>query len=230
MSYYDELLLASNDAQRVGWRDPLEQIFRFEIAYRVLGPGSVVDVGCGLGALAGYLRERGFEGTYLGIDLRKTFVDEAAATWDEDFGVADLRTFASKFDNLVAVGAGVGDSAVTPLEELRRCAQRCSADGVYLVSIQNHLWDPALESSALEEPLLRPLRTEALFVDREDARPPDLENVFDFVCSRTSSSPGERARLARNAGLPERARRICADNPDDPLCQLTLEAMQLSSE
>jgi SAM-dependent methyltransferase len=63
------------------------------------------DVGCGIGALAFYLRERGFRGPIVGIDhdRRKIEVARNAAGTEENlsFGVADARTATVPRGNVV---------------------------------------------------------------------------------------------------------------------------------
>ena len=55
------------------------QTRRFDVLCKVVEPGtSVMDVGCGLGDLLGFLRrERGFMGQYLGLDFVPEFIEHA---------------------------------------------------------------------------------------------------------------------------------------------------------
>jgi cyclopropane fatty-acyl-phospholipid synthase-like methyltransferase len=65
--------------QAVQWSSRETQERRFEVLCDVLAPGdSVIDLGCGLGDLLGYLRQRkGFQGRYLGLDFVPEFVTHA---------------------------------------------------------------------------------------------------------------------------------------------------------
>lgn len=77
---YRRLLQEQRDPSRqVGWSDRLQQLVAFEALAGVgdLKRGSVLDVGCGLGDLYGYLRARGFTGQYTGVDLVPELVQAA---------------------------------------------------------------------------------------------------------------------------------------------------------
>jgi len=52
--YYADLDHERDPARRVGWRHRTEQAYRFEVALDAIrgSAGTVLDVGCGLGALA----------------------------------------------------------------------------------------------------------------------------------------------------------------------------------
>jgi len=70
--HYAPLALKHGDSFRaVDWGSEVGQNMRFEVLlgcvdFRHL---RILDVGCGVGHLAAYLKKRGFEGSYLGIDL-----------------------------------------------------------------------------------------------------------------------------------------------------------------
>lgn len=68
-------------ARGVDWNSEASQQLRFEQLMRVLdqktGPFSVNDFGCGYGALAAYLQERGFAFHYRGFDLSATMIEFA---------------------------------------------------------------------------------------------------------------------------------------------------------
>lgn len=78
--YYAALAHSDCAARRVGWRHTSDQHLRFAVCAEVddlNGVKSVLDVGCGLGDLAPFLRHRGFEGDYLGVDLLEEMVEGA---------------------------------------------------------------------------------------------------------------------------------------------------------
>jgi SAM-dependent methyltransferase len=84
--YYEERLRAHGATARgVDWASEDSQRLRFEQLLRLLpgggGPFTVVDYGCGYGALAGYLRERGFAFSYRGFDISPAMVAEAGRLW-----------------------------------------------------------------------------------------------------------------------------------------------------
>ena len=79
--YHAELASHPDPARRVGWRGAADQALRFEVIAAALPLercASVLDVGCGLGDLAPFLRRRGWRGRYLGVDLLDEMVD-----WNE---------------------------------------------------------------------------------------------------------------------------------------------------
>ena len=56
---------------KVGWRSRQNQELRFQALARIgdLDGQSILDLGCGLGCLYGYLKGRGWQGTYTGFDI-----------------------------------------------------------------------------------------------------------------------------------------------------------------
>jgi SAM-dependent methyltransferase len=80
--------------QALGWGLCPRQEVRFSVLWEELRhhpAASVVDVGCGFGDLAGYLRARGWRGHYRGIDLVPESVEIARARHPgADIRVLDL--------------------------------------------------------------------------------------------------------------------------------------------
>jgi SAM-dependent methyltransferase len=71
---------SSSAHARVLWDDPQKQHYRFcELLEFVdfAGDASILDVGCGNGELYAYLIERGFCGSYLGVDINTALLGEA---------------------------------------------------------------------------------------------------------------------------------------------------------
>ena len=112
-AHYDELYRRYGAShQAVQWSSRETQERRFEVLCDVIEPAdSVIDVGCGLGDLLGYLRQRkGFTGRYLGLDFVPGFVEHedppAAVGKREVFGnheePADPRRGARHRPRLVA--------------------------------------------------------------------------------------------------------------------------------
>ncbi len=65
----------------VDWRDEVSQTIRFDQLLRVIAEpsASVVDLGCGYGALLTHLRRRGFTGGYRGVDIAPAMIAAAVA-------------------------------------------------------------------------------------------------------------------------------------------------------
>jgi SAM-dependent methyltransferase len=64
---------------RVGWRSRQNQELRFQALMGIgdLQGKSILDLGCGLGCLYGFLKGRGWEGEYTGIDILDIMVKDA---------------------------------------------------------------------------------------------------------------------------------------------------------
>jgi len=81
--------LASHGATPPGvdWNSAEGQQLRFEQLCRLFegtSIGRVIDYGCGYGALAAYLRDRGYAFEYWGYDVCQPMVDAAAALFPDD--------------------------------------------------------------------------------------------------------------------------------------------------
>ena len=65
------------DPRTLGWHKGRQRV-RFAAALEAVGTqfDSLLDVGCGFGDLFGYLRERGWQGNYLGLDICPELLDE----------------------------------------------------------------------------------------------------------------------------------------------------------
>lgn len=90
VEYYEGKLEAFGATARgVDWKDEASQRKRFEQLLRVLGltdrtvPFSLLDFGCGYGALLPFLRERGPGVDYTGYDPSPRMLDQARAAHPE---------------------------------------------------------------------------------------------------------------------------------------------------
>jgi cyclopropane fatty-acyl-phospholipid synthase-like methyltransferase len=111
-SYYAARYHAHGDSARgMDWKDEASQRLRFEVLARQLdlaGSPSLLDVGCGNGELLAFLRERGADVRYRGIDVcpemveacRRRFGPEAA----EVASTAELARRSWTADYVVASG------------------------------------------------------------------------------------------------------------------------------
>ena len=87
--YYDGKFAAHGPSARgVDWNSPESQILRFEQLASLFADDrarfSVNDLGCGYGALATFLRERGYAATYAGYDLSPVMVEHARMSFRDD--------------------------------------------------------------------------------------------------------------------------------------------------
>jgi SAM-dependent methyltransferase len=89
-AYYDARISTYGPTPAgVDWNSEESQMVRFEQLARLWErepEAAVLDYGCGYGALALYLRQRGHTGSYLGFDLSNAMVTEARrclAPWSD---------------------------------------------------------------------------------------------------------------------------------------------------
>jgi len=70
----------------VDWKDEASQNTRFDQLLQLVGDParSLVDFGCGVGALLGHMRGRGFTGHYHGIDIAPEMIAAASSRWGGD--------------------------------------------------------------------------------------------------------------------------------------------------
>ena len=83
--YHSQLTGQSAPEKRVGWQTPGSQRVRFE-ALCAVGPlngAKVLDIGCGLGAFWGYLKENKIRADYTGVDLFPNVIREARKIYPE---------------------------------------------------------------------------------------------------------------------------------------------------
>jgi len=134
--YRKSLETHTNEARIVDWGSPESQRARFDVLVQV-GPlegASALDVGCGLGALAGYLRERGLNVDYTGLDLSEamtaeavrrrpfaTFVTGEVLTWRPEARF-DYVLSSGIFNRTLEDNAGYIRETLRRMVELARCA------------------------------------------------------------------------------------------------------------
>jgi SAM-dependent methyltransferase len=102
-------------ARGADWNSEWSQELRFDQLLRLAGgeePFSLIDYGCGYGALAGYVRGLGLPCEYRGFDLSHAMVEHARAahpwatfvTREEELGPADLCVASGVFNVRLDVG------------------------------------------------------------------------------------------------------------------------------
>jgi len=141
--YYDDHAAHPDAARRVGWRNALGQTYRFQLVGELLdalggearldaaaGQQRLLDVGCGLGDLFGFLRRTSRRVDYRGIDVRQDFVEAARRRHpDARFSCVDyLDGPLERAEFVVAIGALVGgESEDDRLARLRQMVEVCAA-------------------------------------------------------------------------------------------------------
>jgi len=109
-NYFEERLTAHGATARgVDWNSEAAQELRFSQLSKVINttqPLSLLDYGCGYGALAGYLRRSGFPlRHYVGFDVLESMVSKAREVYRAELTGDDqtLYTFTSDFNQLTPV-------------------------------------------------------------------------------------------------------------------------------
>jgi SAM-dependent methyltransferase len=109
-AYFGERLARyGHDPRGVDWQSGEAQRARFDavLAIGSLDGATLLDAGCGLGDLYGYLRARGVTIRYAGCDLSSAHVTAARQAYPGTrFVVADVREVlaAERFDYVIACG------------------------------------------------------------------------------------------------------------------------------
>ena len=141
-AHYSELYRRFGPShQAVQWSSRETQERRFDILCDLIAPGdSVLDLGCGLGDLLGYLRrEKGFGGRYLGLDVVPDFVKHGSLAYAADAGASFAELDVTReplpggYDVVVASGIFNNRSAdnweflTATVEKMHACARRAVA-------------------------------------------------------------------------------------------------------
>jgi len=155
---YRRLTLSPLDAQRVGYASPLQQLTFLEVLAEIgdLSGRSVLDVGCGWGALYGYLGGEDFAGVYTGVELLPHLVEEARDRYPEaDFRQGDfLNMNLPRYDYVIA--SGLFDFAAPGMVQrlratLGRMFNRCLLGMAWNKFLQAACTRPEHYGEALEE-------------------------------------------------------------------------------
>ena len=124
VQYYEGKLESFGATARgVDWKDEASQTKRFEQFLRLLdipdraGRGSLIDFGCGYGALLPFLRACGLDVQYTGYDPSPRMLDQARAAHQEATFTSDWSSV-PRADYIVASGV-FNVRLETPLDEWR---------------------------------------------------------------------------------------------------------------
>jgi SAM-dependent methyltransferase len=220
---HDAQAMARRIAERFRWpwhRDYARAKLRWDPAYAAVADllandtRDVLDIGCGLGLLGFYLRERGFRGGYRGVDFDPSKIAEArriaqAADLGLDFDDGDATALPEFCGHVVLLDVLHYLRAIDQQALLRDAAARVANGGVLIVRnvlrapgwrlrvtmLQERLihafrWmrSPALHYPVREE-IERPLRAAGLCVDVSPLWGNTPFNSFLVVARRTPPPP-----------------------------------------
>jgi SAM-dependent methyltransferase len=106
--YYDaKLEQHGTSARGVDWSSEQSQELRFRQLVRLLdedASASLLDFGCGYGALVRHLRRSGWHGSYVGLDLSQAMIDAARSLNPDDGRFVTTVAAGDRFDFVVASG------------------------------------------------------------------------------------------------------------------------------
>ena len=131
--YEDKVRRYGYDHRGLGFRNKSSQEKRFEALLELgdLDGARLLDVGCGFGDLLAFLKERGIEPVYTGIDVCKPMIERCRERFDGEeaiFRVADVMEFEPLkiYDYVVASGL-FGLDAEGSRERIRPTLERMFA-------------------------------------------------------------------------------------------------------
>tara|TARA_R110002111_G_scaffold99170_6_gene153282 strand:- start:1808 stop:2506 length:699 start_codon:yes stop_codon:yes gene_type:complete len=162
--YLDEIKKFSLlEGNRIGWNYPLDYIWVLKEVKELIGNGQrILDIGCGPGAIHGYLESK-YDVDIVGVDInrwKKDYVDLVG-----DFGDLEFRRI-NKFD-AESVDIVISTSAfehINPArhQEIIRIIKECLKPGGYLISTTT----------------ISPKKTRKVYTDQWDLSQEELEIVY----------------------------------------------------
>lgn len=108
--FYDEYYSNSkNDTEFVGWNSKKDQIERFKILLKigVKNGNTILDFGCGLGALYEYMTKKYNDFKYIGVDINNDFIKKCKKKYPKAIfkTIKDISDVKNKYDWFIASGA-----------------------------------------------------------------------------------------------------------------------------
>lgn len=166
------------DPKGVDWKSQEAQYLRFDQLLKLHTakdqPFSIIDYGCGYGALVGYLQSQGYQFTYVGYDMTPAVIDAARTTWQ----AASNCTFTTSVTELqptdYVIGSGLFNMKFkdTPETEWHQ----------HMLNTLHSMW--ALATRGMSFNSLTSYSDPEYM--REDLYYPDPTRVFDY-CKRNLS-------------------------------------------
>jgi len=115
-TYYSNKLAEHGPTPRgVDWKDAASQRIRFDALLTLVEDpaASLLDVGCGFGALLPYARAKGYAGDYLGIDIAPNMVEVARHLHASDTSARFEESIAPEKPSDYAVASGIFNVRLT---------------------------------------------------------------------------------------------------------------------
>lgn len=137
LKHYNDLFQKFGDnPASIGWPKGRQDI-RFKVVTEIgdLKNSKILDVGCGFGDFASYLKKNRIKAEYHGIDINSNFIKIAKQKHpNKKFSVRDLEKvkFKNKFDWICAIGATNAGGTYRYIEKLLKEMFRISKKGIVM--------------------------------------------------------------------------------------------------
>lgn len=160
LSFYDGHIDEYGSGPRaVGWTDKRSQEARFAAVCRIgdLDGTSVLDVGCGLGDLCGYIENHFQNMQYAGIDINPRYIEQARRAYpDAHFETADFNTYEGKsVDYVLASGVfaiKIPDHKTVYFEQIKKMFALARKGVAFtMLNKEHHADDETYAAYAIEE-------------------------------------------------------------------------------
>jgi len=116
--YYNN---SNNDTEIVGWSSKKEQNERFKVLLNigVENGETILDYGCGLGALYEYMTNHYDDFGYIGVDINQDFINKCKQKYPKATfkKIEDITDIKSKYDWFIASGAF---TVYTPMKDMTK--------------------------------------------------------------------------------------------------------------
>ncbi|MCS7214802.1 MAG: class I SAM-dependent methyltransferase [Thermodesulfovibrio sp.] len=123
IDFFTKRLIHFKDSpESVGWT-PKGQILRYEAVLKLINPDgkSLLDFGCGKGDFYGFLKQKGINCHYLGVDINSSLIELARRKYAEAlFHVKDIEIEALDRNFNYTVAIGVFNLAIKGIKEIMK--------------------------------------------------------------------------------------------------------------
>lgn len=166
------------DPKGVDWKDEASQHVRFDQLLKIHAdksqPFTILDFGCGYGALVNYLKKQGYHFTYTGYDMTPAVVETARTTLKDEANCTFTTDLSSVTPQEYVIGSGLFNMkfANTPEDEWHQ----------HMLNTINTMWGLCTKGLAFNS-LTSYSDPEYM---RDDLYYPDPTRIFDY-CKRNLS-------------------------------------------
>jgi len=131
--YYKD---AKNNSEIVGWPSKEEQYKRFDVLLKIgfKEGDTVLDFGCGLGALYEYMTKKYDDFEYIGVDINDEFIEKCKQTYPHIIfkKINDIKNVKQSYDWFIASGAF---TVYTPIKNMMETIKVAFSQAKYGVAV-----------------------------------------------------------------------------------------------